>query len=517
MEQRQQQTEAELEQFRAQWRKEVEARSKGKQSASQTTKEPEAGPSNPKTPKPQKNTPAPLTSATVPGGPHDRERDELEGRVYQDLEPGDRGRRLDDTGPSNPKEPGSALEHYEAAVEREREGNLGDSVRLYRRAFKIDADVHEAYKSKQFPTALYKPPMPNPNPSNAPVTVPNPAHHSPDGLSGLLASFAQLSIPPEPAPTELSAPFPCPISTLPEELLVEILLQVALDDVGVFARLSRVCRRLAYLVATEDRIWKRLCLGVEVGFAGMHYDFVVDTKGEPLDLSTPLTSPDDTLLPPPSSLEARLATTAQTTPKLIPRPYPSYAHLLRARPRIRFSGVYISTVNYIRPGAASASQYTWNSSPVLIVTYYRYLRFFRDGSVISLLTTAEPADVVTHLWKENMPLNEDEGGKKRERTDRPSALPNAQVMKEALPGRWRLEGPGEGEGMLHVETEGVVPKYMYKMVFGLATAGRGSRNNKLAWKGYWSYNRLTDDWAEFGLKNDKGFYFSRVRSYGKGV
>jgi len=89
-------------------------------------------------------------------------------------------------------------------------------------------------------------------------------------------------------------------------------------------------------------------------------------------------------------------------------------------------------------------------------------------------------------------------------------------MKDALLGRWRLTGPepSETEGTLIVETAGVTPKYMYKMVLGLGTAGKGAKNNKLTWQGYWSYNRLTDDWGEFGLKNDRAFYWSRVRSYG---
>jgi F-box protein 9 len=42
---------------------------------------------------------------------------------------------------SNPKtgsrEPRSALEHYEKAVERESQGNLGDSLDLYRKAFRV--------------------------------------------------------------------------------------------------------------------------------------------------------------------------------------------------------------------------------------------------------------------------------------------------------------------------------------------------------------------------------------------
>jgi len=53
-----------------------------------------------------------------------------------------------------------------------------------------------------------------------------------------------------------------------------------------------------------------------------------------------------------------------------------------------------------------------------------------------------------------------------------------------------------------------------KMAFRVGNTGRGATNNKLMWQGYWSYNRLTDDWAEYGLKNDRAFYWSRVKSYG---
>lgn len=36
-------------------------------------------------------------------------------------------------------EPQSALEHYEKAVEKENQGNLGDSLDLYRKAFKVSS------------------------------------------------------------------------------------------------------------------------------------------------------------------------------------------------------------------------------------------------------------------------------------------------------------------------------------------------------------------------------------------
>jgi len=209
------------------------------------------------------------------------------------------------------------------------------------------------------------------------------------------------------------------------------------------------------------------------------------------------------------------------------------------RPRLRFSGVYISTVNYVRPGASSPTTISWNT-PVHIVTYYRYLRFFRDGSCISLLTTAEPVDVVHHLLKEHLHTNH-------------GALPS-NVMKNALKGRWRLSGSHsstprpsasataaptpsseptttqptdphssqpepepEPEGTLHIETLGPDSKYTYHLHLALRSASNrpgSTKNNKLVWRGFWSYNRLTDDWAEFGLRNDRAFFWSRVKSWG---
>lgn len=240
----------------------------------------------------------------------------------------------------------------------------------------------------------------------------------------------------------------------------------------------------------------------------MHYSFTCQVDGSPLGdedeggiilgSDTPTSPSDDDEIPTSSPLAL--------TPYLVPSIYPTYRTLFQRRPRIRFNGCYISTVNYTRAGQASPTSVTWNS-PIHIVTYYRYIRFLRDGTCISLLTTSEPADVVPYLYVEHMHKHH-------------GALPSAP-MKDALLGRWRLTGPdvpgdegGEKEGNVLIETAGVTPKYMYKMVLGLGTAGKGAKNNKLSWHGYWSYNRLTDDWGEFGLKNDRAFYWSRVRSYG---
>ncbi|KAF7525355.1 hypothetical protein G7054_g11102 [Neopestalotiopsis clavispora] len=162
-------------------------------------------------------------------------------------------------------------------------------------------------------------------------------------------------------------------------------------------------------------------------------------------------------------------------------------------------------------GPASASTGATSAPPVHIVTYYRYLRFFRDGTAVSLLTTSEPADVVHHLTRALVHQHANKAA---------AHLPSA-IMSNALKGRWRLSSsidspdvpPAEAEGDLFVETEGATPKYTYRMELSMKSAGR-TKNNKLTWKAFGLYNKLTDDWGEFNLKNDKPFYFSRVKSYG---
>ena len=402
----------------------------------------------------------------------------------------------------------------------------------------LDDGVHEKYKAKHFPPSFFKDrskPQPqvssasaagaaptttskpqDPNPSNAPVTVPNTAHHSLHGLSAplqtLINSYSTTLILGEQPPTDLSPAPPCPISTIPEEIIVEILEHLAVKDLASFVRLAQVCKRLAYLVTTEDRVWKRVALGREYGFADMHYTYSCRVDGKPLGdddeggliLGTSALSLSDT----DDDISAEPASPTSLTQLLVPSVYPTYRTLFRQRPRIRFNGCYISTVNYTRPGQASPTSSTWGS-PIHIVTYFRYLRFLRDGTCISLLTTSEPSDVVPYLFVEHMHRNH-------------GALPSA-AMKDAVLGRWRMSGPdipgsddGEREGSLLIETAGATPKYLYKMALSFGNAGRGAKNNKLSWQGYWSYNRLTDDWGEFGLKNDRPYYWSRVKSYGMG-
>lgn len=430
-------------------------------------------------------------------------------------------------------DPITALDHYERAVEKEVIGSLGESLALYRKAYRVrqvlplcwsrlavadialqmDHRVDQKYKNKHFPPSAF-PKRPQPPSSTAAALAVDaqnkPLDGQPQSMKDLIESFAGISLQPAPPQIEGTSAPPCPIADLPEEILVHILRDVAILDVADFVRLAQVCKRFAYLVATEDRIWRRVCEGHEVGFGGMHFHWHKGLLWDGLDEGQTL---EDIDLGLGSLAERRREESLATTNALLHTAYSSsWQRMFRSRPRIRFNGCYISTVNYVRSGQASPNQVTWGS-PVHIVTYYRYLRFFRDGTAISLLTTSEPADVVHHLTKDLLALHR--GGAM-------AYLPSA-VMQQGLKGRWRLSSTADNpdavwadaEGDLFVETEGI-GKYMYRMDLSMRVAGRRARNNKLEWRGFYSYNKLTDDWAEFGLKNDKAFFFSRVKSYGAG-
>ena len=315
---------------------------------------------------------------------------------------------------------------------------------------------------------------------------------------------------------------------------MEILHYVGLQDPAAFGRMALVCKRFAYHFAHEQQLWRRICQSPEFGFEGMHYTFACDLHGHPI-----FTLGGTRYTPFPTD-----------APVEIPKPLVSWSEVFQSYPRIRFTGCYISTVNYTREGAASSFQtVSWNS-PIHIVTYYRYLRFYPDGSVVSLLSTTEPVDVVPYISKENMMAARatHKKGHQRQISDVGQTLsgaadpvpPIAQAaLKYGRRGRWRLtspdpipgsedqpeQTPSQGEPSTDprdvvIETEGVDPKYVYTMLMTLRSTSspkshvNPAKNTKLAWRGFWSYNKLTDDWAEFGLRNDRAFVFRRVRGWG---
>lgn len=189
-------TAEELERFRQQWQAEVSARSKDAASSSISSRPAQTGQRSSGTTQPE------LTAAPTFHKPY-RDVDgvhDVGEHEYHDLDDKDEARKLGESGegihPSARREPTSALEHYERAVERELEGSLGDSLYLYRRAFRVRSPSYQSkppvlihgFSSMQASTVsteqnTFHPPHSNRNPLTRTHPMP------------LLQSLALLTIP----------------------------------------------------------------------------------------------------------------------------------------------------------------------------------------------------------------------------------------------------------------------------------------------------------------------------------
>ncbi len=137
----------ELETFRQQWRAEVTARSQNLKSITS----PDSHSRNSRQGSSAFTTggaPLALTEADVPQSSvvnKDADADDEDAAVgaFHDLRNKEMSLRLGDGSESrinlaaSEKEPTSALEHYERAVEKETQGVLGDSLKHYRQAFRV--------------------------------------------------------------------------------------------------------------------------------------------------------------------------------------------------------------------------------------------------------------------------------------------------------------------------------------------------------------------------------------------
>lgn len=127
-------TEAELEAFRQQWRLEVSARNK-KQQTGESSRQAITTTTDSR----------PAAAPTVPGPSvtrrNERFHEETAPKAYHDLPDKEDQYRIgaeeQELSKAVYKEPSSALEFYERAVEKETQGNLGESIRHYRKAFKV--------------------------------------------------------------------------------------------------------------------------------------------------------------------------------------------------------------------------------------------------------------------------------------------------------------------------------------------------------------------------------------------
>ncbi|KAI0369166.1 hypothetical protein BV20DRAFT_968356 [Pilatotrama ljubarskyi] len=161
-----------------------------------------------------------------------------------------------------------------------------------------------------------------------------------------------------------------------------------------------------------------------------------------------------------------------------------YRRIYIEHPRVRFDGVYIAVCHYIRNGIGETA---WVNSTHLI-TYYRYLRFLPDGQVLSLLANEEltPQQVI------------------------PLLKPTLRT-KGFFVGTWYLDGTE-----VHIEDllepGGSDTRYSFQMILELRSRPLG-RWNRLDFREYDSVHIGSGEATPLALKNERPFWFSRVRSY----
>lgn len=124
---------SELESFRRQWISDLRTRNEDHHDEQQST----TGPSR----RPHHGPPVSHRHAPGPAGADDNDDDYLQGQSFDEPAPEEPTLSSHPVGEVHHGRSGkklvSALDHYEEAMHKEAQGNMGDSLKLYRKAYRV--------------------------------------------------------------------------------------------------------------------------------------------------------------------------------------------------------------------------------------------------------------------------------------------------------------------------------------------------------------------------------------------
>lgn len=346
--------------------------------------------------------------------------------------------------------------YFQMGVEYENEGKLYEAIQYYRRAVQLVPDIELRIFQQTTPQAEVL--------SEDEV---------PDELDEVDEELDEEEIPYQPG-TDLMAhllivslkrtkiPLCTPqhptnathISQLPMEIFLYILKWVVSShlDMRSLEMCSRVCRGF-YICCRDQEIWRTACTrvwGLKCGGVG------------------------------------------------VTNCYPSWRDMFIKRPRLCFEGCYISKTTYIRHGENSFQDQFYR--PWHLVEYFRYLRFFPDGRVLSLTTPEAPVSSVSLL---------------KTRTPPPRHPPvfvgyyrlsDSTVSIVLMPGPDKLRSKSNSNNQTHTfHLELEITTYKKRL------------HGQLVWRGYSVFTRRngieTNTPFELPPARYPPFWFSRVKSY----
>ncbi|KJE94372.1 Fbxo9 protein [Capsaspora owczarzaki ATCC 30864] len=317
------------------------------------------------------------------------------------------------------------------------------------------------------------------------------------------------------------------ISDLPIEILLQILLFVIGSELDLrsLEAISRVCKQL-HILARDESLWRHATMPTNLsqihldsweptplaGSALSHASVSVHSLMSSQHRWRELEAEHRRLLALYTQRVAQHADGSAVT--LLP-----WRSVYIQRPRVRVDGLYIARLWYVRAGEKSLDNFF---QPFHRVEYYRYLRFFADGTVISLITPDDPTLVVPRL--KNPPRQtgaEETGYLGKYRLHGDIVVIKVKKMESRRPNRATSSAQANTRGVSsrrppHVEP--VVPSSL-ESIFYMELQVKSSasrRNSRLTWLRYSSIMHMSDATStvnDFDLSSMNEFIFSRVRSY----
>lgn len=185
--------------------------------------------------------------------------------------------------------------------------------------------------------------------------------------------------------------------------------------------------------------------------------------------------------------------------------YPDWRDMYIHRPRICYNGVYINKTTYVRHGESSFQDTSYR--PCFLVEYFRYLRFFPEGTALMLTTPDNPYLSLGKLRSRRPGYSSILVGKFRLEGTRVKVVLNKPAKKGtrcgALYRRKHVLEQQQPEQVFHLELE-------------LRTV-RGRLNIQLVWKSYaihtfWS-GQETVTKLDLTANAFPPLWFSRVKSF----
>ncbi|KAI5955132.1 hypothetical protein KGF54_001693 [Candida jiufengensis] len=383
--------------------------------------------------------------------------------------------------------PISSIDHeaialFEKAIEKESQGLMSDAVENYRKAFKLNEKIDSLYRSVKVPTNIKK--IVDERGKNVMTRVDDKIVAR-INVDKLIASFADIEVQAgglDLAFSNLSidhAQPPSPLTHLPTDIWLYILEILVLTNPESWFMMSITCKKFAYL-GFNTSVWRTLCNTI---YPAQIYE-------ENLIYLASQTSSQTIELPiPKNQLE------------ILPQYDNSWKKMLHERPFIKFHGCYISIVNYYSEGGKSEFSLSW-TNPVKTITYYRYIRFYPDGTMIKVLSVLPPNQVVSWLSKERKSI--------------PHEDTHDKESHKIYSGKWKINSAGE----VHVQIDNGSTSYLtFHYYFQVKNLGH-FKHGKMNWIKYFAVRKSTGDdddrvgeIMEYSIRNEKPFKFSKVRSY----